>query len=166
MDLLLSVSPCRVCYDAFCTMTSDGRTRSIQHPDSSAACHYFCLLTPIVLFLFLWNIEFHMAGCESVIHLEISLYFHIKSWGWISAVGRGWVMKPLLYLLMLHCCPLVAEKELVWFLIKLVLLYFLWNWYMNGSYSSSCFWLSEEAGVAVLETGNAAYDLVQFSNIC
>lgn len=60
-------------------MTSDGRTRSIQHPDSSAACHYFCLLTPIVLFLFLWNIEFHMAGCESVIHLEISLYFHNKS---------------------------------------------------------------------------------------
>lgn len=37
---------------------------------------YLLLLS---FFFFLWNIEFHMAGCESVIHLEISLYFHNKS---------------------------------------------------------------------------------------
>lgn len=54
-----------------------------EHGAFSTQIHQLRAIISVLLllsfFFFLWNIEFHMAGCESVIHLEISLYFHNKS---------------------------------------------------------------------------------------
>lgn len=123
----VSVSLCRVCYDAFCTMTSDGRRWSTQHWIHELMNAVFFLLFVIP---FLCYYVFEMSDFYWV--KEICSYFHNKSWGWVSAEGKGWVMKHFTAVTMLHCRPLLVRKytdfrspkgSLINFLYQLIILY-------------------------------------------
>lgn len=89
----VSVSLYRVCYDAFCTMTSYGRRWSIKHWIHRAVYHisittvYSCCCSLSSVYL----------KCMIVKNRDkdIYLYFDNKDWVWVNIRGKGWVMKRL-----------------------------------------------------------------------
>lgn len=90
----VSVSLYRVCYDAFCTMTSDGRRWSIQHWIHEAVYH-ISMTTVYSCCCSLSSVYLKYLIVKNIVKY-IYLYFHNKSWVWGSIRSKGWVTNAAL----------------------------------------------------------------------